>query len=149
MNKSIEDLQPKTQDMVRAFLNMCASKGIKVGISEGLRTAETQAVYYLRGRIDVSDKKIREALKILGAAHAWKFSSAECEQKVTWTLESNHLTGNAVDIVVYDDNFKPDWNSKGTRWQDVLAIARNCGFPCGADWEQNDYPHLENLNKQV
>ena len=144
LNRSIESLTPDTQEMANIFLNRCQSEGIYVGISEARRSRETQAVYYLRGRVDTSDANMVEAVRILGEAHAWKFSPAEVGKTVTWTLDSNHLSGNAIDIVVYDEQHKADWNPKSERLQKVFQIARDVWFSCGADWKVNDYPHLEN-----
>jgi hypothetical protein len=144
LNRDVNSLTPKTREMALEFMEKTLDAGIFVAISEARRSLETQAVYYLRGRVNTTDPNIVEAIRILGNAHAWKFTPAEVNKTVTWTLDSNHLDGNAIDIVVYDDQHKPDWNYKGDRWKKVLDIAREIGFTCGADWAVNDFPHLEN-----
>jgi hypothetical protein len=138
----IKSLQPEVQEKVLKLLSLCDQAGIKVTLGETLRTIETQAVYYLRGRIK-DDPTARKALSILGKAHAWEFSEAETKKEVTWTLASNHLDGKAVDLRVYKPTGAVDWNSKSSRWKKVLDIARKIGFTCGADWPQNDFAHIE------
>jgi hypothetical protein len=146
LNRDIESLTPETEEMAREFLSRCERIGLKVRVSEALRTPETQAVYYLRGRINTQDPNILRALQILGSTHAWKFSAKEAGMKITWTLDSNHLDGNAIDIVVYKKDGKVTWNLQDDEWKTALEIARDVGFTCGADWPapHTDGPHLEN-----
>ena len=143
LNNNIEDLSPEVKEMFLELQKRCSKQGIAIAASETLRTEATQAVYYLRGRI-ANDPLARKALSILGKAHAWEFNGDETQQIVTWTLDSNHFDGNAVDIVVYKKRTKTaNWDKSSSDWQKVLQTARDIGFTCGADWKQNDFPHLE------
>jgi hypothetical protein len=63
LNRDIESLTPETEEMAREFLSRCERIGLKVRVSEALRTPETQAVYYLRGRINTKDPNILRAFK--------------------------------------------------------------------------------------
>lgn len=143
LNRSVESLNTEMQAMVKELIERCERIGIKVKVGEARRSMATQALYYLRGRIDTRDQKVIEAMQILGSIHAWSFSVAEIKKKVTWTLESNHLDGNAVDILVHHEDGQIDWSGTSKKWKTVLEIARDIGFVCGADWKQKDYPHLE------
>lgn len=62
----------------------------------------------------------------------------------SWTLNSRHLTGHAVDLVDADD-FKYDIPDM-TRIKDAMFGASNeLGIPLvwGGDWKQKDTPHFE------
>lgn len=147
LNRSIASLTPSTQEKAERFLQRCKDEGLAVSVTEARRSPETQAIYYLRGRVDVTDPNIVEAIQILGAAHAWRFTPKEIGTKVTWTMQSNHIAGTAIDIVLFDEQRNADWSGTSRRWQRALEIARECGFACGADWPapKTDIPHLENL----
>ena len=144
LNRDVASLTEDTRGMALELIQRCERVGIKISIGEARRSKETQAVYYLRGRVNISDPKITEAMQILGAYHAWPFTRKEVNKTVTWTLESNHLSGRAVDILVYKKEGGLDWSGTSATWKTVLEIARSIGFTCGADWQKPDYPHLEN-----
>jgi len=62
----------------------------------------------------------------------------------SWTLNSRHLTGHAIDVVDADD-FKYDIPDM-TRIKDAMFAAGNeLGIPLiwGGDWKQRDTPHFE------
>ena len=63
------------------------------------------------------------------------------------TMNSRHLTGHAVDIVVYKDG-KVSWDFQLYEQvaRHVLAVAKLCDVPMvwGGDWEKfRDGPHFE------
>lgn len=62
----------------------------------------------------------------------------------SWTLNSRHLTGHAVDLVDADD-FKYDIPDM-TRIKDAMfGASKELGIPLvwGGDWKQKDTPHFE------
>ncbi len=62
----------------------------------------------------------------------------------SWTLNSRHLTGHAVDIVDADD-FKYDMPDMTKIKTAMFAAADELGVPLdwGGDWKQRDTPHFE------
>ena len=102
-------------------------------ISEAGRSLLTQCLYALQGRLD----------DIPQSDLAWACQQAKIRlpdrQKITWTLKSNHIGGNAVDIVPLKDG-KVDWNSQDER---IVAAMKNAGFIWGGDWQTPDRPHFE------
>lgn len=143
IDRKIEDLTEELQKKLIDLLDQCKDKGINVKVSETKRDICTQAVYYLRGRVDTSDKNIIEAIQELGKRHAWEFNAAEVGQKVTWTMESKHIQGKAFDLEVYSDKGNPMWNYDCASWKEVYKIARSLDLECGADWEQRDGAHFQ------
>lgn len=67
---------------------------------------------------------------------------------VSWTIRSKHLTGDAIDICLYDE-YKangPDkllWNADHPHWMKVVAIGESLGLVAGARWKQRDMGHFE------
>lgn len=67
---------------------------------------------------------------------------------VSWTLNSKHLTGNAIDLAPYDvyqlhgpDKLK--WDSNDPVWQKIGTIGKSLGLIWGGDWKQKDMGHFE------
>jgi len=74
---------------------------------ETLRTRAVHDAYYSRGRATVS-----EVQRLYLAAGLGHISATEAVQEITWTKESKHLTGQAVDYVpFYNGNFH--WDKTG------------------------------------
>lgn len=68
---------------------------------------------------------------------------------VSWTLNSKHLTGNAIDVVPYAvfDAAGPDklnWDGSDPVWQRLGEIGEACGLTWGGRWTKTpDYGHFE------
>lgn len=124
----LQGVKPQLVSVVRRALEISA---VDFMVSEGLRTIERQRELYAQGRTKPGPK-------------------------VTWTLHSKHLEGNAVDLVPYV-NGKVDWNN--LKNFDAIAKAmmqasRELRVPIrwGADWDmdglprekgETDSPHFE------
>jgi hypothetical protein len=113
-------------------------------ISQARRTLLEQCLYALQGRLgEIPQTDLEWACKKAGVR-------APGNQKITWTLKSNHLDGLAVDIVPLkkvadpkDPNkftMEPDWNNQDMRIVDAMKRA---GFVWGGDWATPDRPHFE------
>jgi peptidoglycan L-alanyl-D-glutamate endopeptidase CwlK len=127
--RRLEGVHPALVGVVREAMGRCR---FRVRVLEGVRTMERQRELYAQGR--TAPGKI-----------------------VTWSMESRHLTGHAVDLAPIDDNGVLDWND--TRRFTELAIAMlssaaELGVPLrwGADWDgdgnfrekgEYDSPHFE------
>ena len=64
---------------------------------------------------------------------------------VSWTLRSKHLTGDAVDLVAYDAEFKtPVWHLGAyERIRDAMFAACPVRLVWGGSWKQADLGHFE------
>jgi peptidoglycan L-alanyl-D-glutamate endopeptidase CwlK len=61
----------------------------------------------------------------------------------SWTLDSRHLTGHAIDVV--DDDGKYDMPDMDHIAREFKAVAKEMNIPIvwGGDWKQRDTPHFE------
>lgn len=66
----------------------------------------------------------------------------------SWTLNSRHLTGHAVDVVDPDGKYDiPDMDHIAKAFKDAAAAER-VPIVWGGDWKQRDTPHFE-LDRKV
>ena len=108
--------------------------GIRPSISGTRRTLATQMALFSKGRgdRDAIDKAVKAAGESAGA-NFW----GNINDPVTWTLKSNHLGGNALDI------------NTSNLSSDQLAllgkVAAKYGIEWGGNWDDahKDYPHFE------
>lgn len=121
----LKGVNPRLVDVVRRAIELTAQDFM---VLEGLRTKERQAELYAQGR--TTPGKI-----------------------VTWTMESRHIDGDAVDLVPYP----VDWNDLSkfdaiSRAMFKAADELNIAIRWGADWNHNgrarekgetDSPHFE------
>ncbi len=67
---------------------------------------------------------------------------------VSWTLNSKHLTGNAIDIAPYETYAlhgpdKVKWDAGDPIWQKIGAIGEGLGLTWGGRWTHKDMGHFE------
>lgn len=152
MSRSIKDLIPAMQERAAmAVKAMNEDKELKalgtdgVFISETRRTLAVQMAYYSRGRMEPSDTQ-----KMYKAAGLYDIGTAEAKSKNTWTLQSKHIEGKAIDIVPLI-NERAVWTcppgfdkAKFNRILDRIGeIGKEHGLIWGGDWDVKDYPHFE------
>ena len=106
-------------------------------INETKRNPFTQFAYFSKGR--ASDKMADDILKLAGFG-GLKFWGGD-NSKNTWTLNSNHLEGNAVDFNLN----KLDKSSVAS----LGEIAKRKGIEWGGNWTNHqDLPHFEDKDAQ-
>ena len=111
-DRDLSKLNIDFKEKVDLFLSKCKS----VFVTEGFRSKERQKYLYSKGRT------------IAGS-------------KVTWTLDSMHCKGLAIDIGFFGAELYPkDYN----KWREVFDIAAECGIDSGYDLWGRDLPHLQN-----
>lgn len=124
----LQGVKPKLASVVRRALEIST---VDFMVVEGLRTIERQRELYAQGRTKPGSK-------------------------VTWTLHSKHLEGNAVDLAPFV-NGKVDWNNLknfDAIAKAMLQASRELSVPIrwGADWDmdgiprekgETDSPHFE------
>lgn len=132
MLKKQERLKGVKQRLVDVVLLACTFVPFDVQLTEGVRTVARQKELYAQGRTTPGPK-------------------------VTWTLDSKHITGDAVDIVPLQADGSINWKddkSFGQLASAMVAASRqlNIKVKNGGDWDmdevygekgENDKPHWE------
>lgn len=70
---------------------------------------------------------------------------------VSWTKNSRHLTGDAIDLAPYDvyqlhGADKLQWDNKDPAWQVMGKIGEALNLRWGGHWQQKDMGHFEYPN---
>jgi hypothetical protein len=109
---------------------------------EGLRSKETHTAYYAQGR-----EPLAAVNALRKAAGLYLLASEKQNYKITWSMASKHLKGEAMDIVPAQPNGEPTWDLARYRkqFEAIRDAGRSAGLLCGADWPepQRDWPHYE------
>lgn len=142
--RDIELLSAAIKDKAKkAIADMDADSKLKqlgasgVVVIETIRQLVTQMAYYARGRMDTDDVR-----SMFHAAKLWDLSDMEAKQKVTWTLKSKHIDGQAIDIAPIR-NGRVWWGAPDAVWQRMGEIGKLNGLAWGGDWKNKDTPHFE------
>lgn len=142
--KDLNALVPEAAKRARVFLAALKKQGIPVAVVETKRSVEVQKAYYAQGRKTLPEvNALRRAAGI-----GWNITAKENERTVTQTMQSKHLGGRAVDIVPVKDG-KCWWNAPQQVWEEIGAIAEECGLDwCAGGYGQTwgkgwDNPHFE------
>jgi peptidoglycan L-alanyl-D-glutamate endopeptidase CwlK len=67
---------------------------------------------------------------------------------VSWTANSKHLTGDAIDVCPYEtfSLYGPDklrWDANDPVWQQLGVLGESLGMRWGGRWRQKDMGHFE------
>lgn len=71
------------------------------------------------------------------------------KKKVSWTLNSKHLTGRAIDLAPYEtyalhDGDKLNWDGSDPIWKKIGLIGEAIGLEWGGRWVSTpDYGHFQ------
>jgi hypothetical protein len=110
-------------------------------VFEGRRTIAVQTAYYAQGR-----KPLEEVNVLRQQAGLWLLRSENDNRQITWTMQSRHIDGLAMDILPVDGRGNPTWDLAhfGTRFEIIINCGKDAGLICGADWSPNtDWPRYE------
>lgn len=119
--REISALHPKLQDIIYELRAECEKKGLKIGISECLRTAEEQDRLYAKGRTEKGS--------IVTNAKGSTFSSM-------------HQWGVAFDF--YRNDGKGAYENGDGFFQKVGKIGKSFGLEWGGDFNSiKDLPHFQ------
>lgn len=134
---SLNRLETVDERMQRIMLLAIELSPVDFMITQGRRTFDEQARLYGKGRT-----RAQLAAKGLPMEYA-----QPGERKVTWTMNSNHMTGRAVDVAAWVDG-AISWDERHypAIATAVKAAARTLGINIvwGGDWTTTkDYPHFE------
>lgn len=131
----------KSNDLVRVQLELALAdlknQGVNPLVVETLRTKERQYMLYGQGRTKAQCKAAGVPVKY----------AAPDKAKVTWTLNSIHITGFAVDVVPQrkvNGKMTAIWNIKDSDTVKIIATMMKYGFEAGANWTSSpDSPHYQ------
>lgn len=128
-------------DMQRVARRAIELSPVDFSITQGLRTLDEQKRLYGKGRTPAQCR----------AAGVPESYARPGEKQVTWTLKSNHLSGNAIDVapfvagkLEYDDSGKLGlWPKIAKAFKDA-AKELGVSIEWGGDWTKTkDRPHFE------
>ena len=119
--RDITQLHPELQKKLHRLSAECDKAGLKIGISECLRSTAEQDVLYAQGRTKPGH--------IVTNAKGSNYSSM-------------HQWGVAFDF--YRNDGKGAYNNSGKFFQKVGAIGKSLGLEWGGDWKSiKDMPHFQ------
>lgn len=119
--RKIEDLHPKLQDLLYELKAECVKQGLKIGISECLRTVAEQDALYAKGRTTSGS--------IVTNAKGANYSSM-------------HQWGVAFDF--YRNDGKGLYENSDGFFEKVGKIGKSLGLEWGGDWKSiKDLPHFQ------
>lgn len=110
----LDKLIPEMKERVELFLRKAKEAGLNIGITETYRTSARQKYLYAQGRTRPG-------------------------KVVTWTLQSKHLIGEAIDVV-FIVNGKTTYSGD---WASLASIGESAGLSWGGRWKSPDMPHFE------
>jgi hypothetical protein len=132
MNKATDALEEMRNDATLKSLGVTG-----VSVSETLREIAVQMAYYSRSRMSVPDVKA-----MYKAAGLYAIGYAEAKRAATWTLESKHLKGEALDLVPTKMG-SYWWSAPAEVWKRMGEIGEKHGLTWGGRWKNQDCPHFE------
>ena len=132
--KNLSLLSPEMKKRTESWLQLCKDSGLNICVTETLRTKQRQLWLYAKGRI------LPNALEkqYLGYDDQ-NILSMPKEKQVTWTLQSKHLSGLALDFgFLINGSF-----SYNGDWEKAYDLAEQCGLKSLYREKKIDRPHLE------
>lgn len=141
-DEALKTLTPETGAALIIATKDMERNGVPYFISEAGRNLLTQCLYALQGRLGEG----KNAILFSSLETACKQAGIRPPDKeiITWTLQSNHFNGTAVDIYPLKDG-KVDWNNQDER---IVEAMKSAGFSWGGDWNTPDRPHFE-MRRQI
>ena len=144
----IEMLTPSMKEKTEKMLHFLDAEKIQYKVLETLRTEAVQRAYFAQGREPLAVVNIKRRSAGLGP-----ITDIENARKITWTLESKHIAGKAIDIVPIIDGKIP-WNINSKEiaylYLRIGKIGEACGLSWGGRWTPidkfgigKDAPHFE------
>lgn len=119
--RDVTQLHPELQIKLRQLVAMCENSGLKIGISECLRSTQEQDELYAQGRTKPGT------------------IVTNCKGN---TYSSMHQWGVAFDF--YRNDGKGAYNNSGKFFEKVGAIGKKLGLEWGGDWKSfPDRPHFQ------
>jgi len=135
MSRKIEHLCVPLQGLYWKFDHAMKTAGLGYIVTCTLRTLPEQMALYAQGRMQPEDvNRMREV------AELEPISTEEALRRVTWTLKSKHLKGEAFDIARVE-NGKVTWRMSA--YEEAGVIGESVGLKWGGRFKTPDRPHFE------
>jgi len=88
------------------------------------------------------------AVMIVDTLRTPQEQAANIARGVSWTSNSKHLTGDAIDVVPYmqfqlHGPDKLQWDASDPAWAAIGRIGEELGLRWGGRWKQRDMGHFE------
>lgn len=134
----LETVDPRMQKVVKRAIEITE---VDFGVVQGNRSKDDQAKLYGQGRT---------AAEMQAKGLPIKYAQPNLP-KVTWTMNSNHIGGRAVDLMPYV-NGKAEWDNSGKLglWPKIAKAMKQAStelgisIEWGGDWKKTvDRPHFE------
>lgn len=139
MSRSIDDLSDKMKPIAKRFVDALVEAGIPHAVIETLRTSAVQIAYYAQGREPLEEINAKRRI-----ANLPDIKADESKRKVTWTLNSRHLNGDAMDVVPLTARGSIWWTAPDDVWERIGEIGESVGLEWGGRWKPNvDRPHFQ------
>jgi hypothetical protein len=94
--------------------------------------------YYSRGRM-LGSQDVKAMYK---AAGLWNITDEDADKVITWTLQSKHIKGEAIDIAPMRGS-RIWWMAPESVWTRMGEIGEKYGLNWGGRWKTPDSPHFE------
>lgn len=151
MSKSLDLLHPEVKKAALTLIDLASKKGLRLIVTQTLRTAEEQAALYAQGREPLEWVNNKRALA--GLPPITQLENKGRVTKARTSADSFHGYGLAFDIAITDKSGRKiiwdsssDWNADGIDdWAQVGRLAEQ--IP-GLEWGGNftsivDMPHYQ------
>lgn len=158
MSTKIEDLAEPFRTKAKAFFEAISEdprlKELGAAgfiVLETRRRPEVQAAYFSRLLASTAPAKYRKQAVLFvqalyKAAGLYEIRASDAIKPVTWTMQSRHLDGKALDIWPSKDGKNLWWApAEWEGWTRLAEIAKEHGIEAGFTWaeEERDPPHFQ------
>jgi hypothetical protein len=133
--RSLDALDPGLRPLATEFVRRLAEAGVHYRVDETLRARDVQDAYWLQGRTPLAEVNAART-----QAGLYLLTEAENRIIVTWTRESAHLKGEALDVVPLlsraDGRFFVPWDYAAYAgiWLQLGKIGQGLGLEWGGSW---------------
>lgn len=114
----LQELKPEFRVKVEQLMKQGLQKGLRPEIVEAKRSQSRQEELYEQGRTKPGNI-------------------------VTWTRNSMHTNGLAVDIAQLDEKGQITYNAKDNFWEEMGRIGKSLNLIWGGDFPKQDRPHFQ------
>lgn len=137
--RSLNTLATVHEDMQKVVKRAIQITEVDFMVVQGRRTWDEQARLYGQGRTVAAMRS---------AGLPTQYAKPEMK-KVTWTMQSNHLSGHAVDLVAWV-NGEINWDTSHGYYEKIATAMKRAAMELcvviewGGDWNKTkDFPHFE------
>ncbi|MEM4203779.1 MAG: phage baseplate assembly protein V [Candidatus Methanomethylicaceae archaeon] len=134
-------VDPAARERFKNVLEALRAQGYPAYVIEVYRDPQRQRFLYAQGR---TDEELIAAGFSIEEIRKYRAAGATPNQgKVTWTLNSKHMTGKAMDVGYLPHRGANPYNAPNDFWRAYGEAARKAGLEWGGKWSNPDRPHVE------